>query len=1447
MKNYMISRGFLLVARSIVLLCAFFFIQASHVLAADTRLDIKFNTGTAVAGETTNLASGNNSDPAAANFQYVTLFSETQPAEANTTMRDTYATAGTWYQFANVYYNPNYASAAQIKENITGRLNVRTSSANDRFEVQLWSVTSAGANIAQLGDTLTVNGSTSATNRNLAFNNAAYTLPAGALLKLKIRFRPNNNNNYARIQCNSANQSYITVGIQFDITSTDDPARSGTWNVTGTASGSSPGTAQTDYKSTPSYQVTAPAGYNIQRFQVDAVDQVAAVGQHSFTYNFTSVNRNKTVSVLYQLASGTFNLAPGSGGGFNGGWPHVPAVPYDFPGGSTYTYSGFCGTYPFVVIPDTGYGISQVLVDGVDQGVPLGQTTPYDITVNMCVNNTLAATFLPYYTVTSSAGAGGAIDPNGDSPVLSGQAITYTITPDNGYRILSVTDNGVNVGNNTSYTLTNVTSDHTVVASFLRVHAIQASAGPNGTISPIGEVLVDNGTDRNFVMTPNLGYRVNDVLVDGVSIGAVSSYTFTNVTAPHTLEVTFIESPTPSTYCAVPPYINTPAPPNVMLMLSVETPMMGPANPSVTCTGTPSSTNFTCSTSSTSCSSNGALGCYDNSRNYYGYFESNKCYSYAGSGSTGLFSPAASATNKQCDGTKWSGNFLNWMTMTAVDAFRKAFTGGNRVVDTTTDTVLLGARLDSNGWFPDTVYITNAELYTPYSGTRYFKREAVGIGFGVCNSGQTTCTITTSGSGESQWPVASTNTQAVFSLRIKVCDSTGGVETRCNSATNKPEGTIQKYMEKMRFALMSYAADNSQARDGGVLRSPMKWVNSTIPNGMKYHDAAGNQVTCTTTAGCVNPEREVEATGIFVNNPAGASGANSGVINYINKFAYSAGYKSHDPMGELYYQVVRYFRNLTPSNNNYCNGLTTSPAGSFTSGDGFAYYCNATKTNQWGWRDPTLYSCSQNYVVAVNDANPWLDKRIPGSAFTGTYGGSGTTSTDYCGSSLGACDTDFNVDVLAWTNAVGNKQGLTPGNLKVGCVWAAGRNCDTAYNAGSSPYTGMNSSQTKYVTELGKVIGTHPYAAKYNSYNVAGLAYYAHMVDLRPDLGGTTKRNLTTYMIDTQEPAGDMLVGPLNMLYLAAKFGGFEDKDNDQSVTIGSTKYNAPYNGTTCGGVSSTPNVLCSEWDADNDGYPDNYFFASEASRVEAALNKAFSSILNRATSGTAAAVANNRSGERGANVIQAMFYPQWPLDKNIQWLGDVQALWFYLDPLVQYSGIYEDSDQNLELNLDVDRTPGTDSLAIKALWKAGPSLHLRSASDRKIYTLLDSTVPLTSNGNTFSTANRATLKPLMNLSAATDTVTDAFINYARGVDSGAYRSRTLSYNSTTAVWKLGDVINSTPQIQGSDPLNTYAADYSDSTYTLFTNSNQYRSNNYLISAYLPLASKMTYLVVCVC
>ena len=83
------------------------------------------------------------------------------------------------------------------------------------------------------------------------------------------------------------------------------------------------------------------------------------------------------------------------------------------------------------------------------------------------------------------------------------------------------------------------TSGSTLIGTY---YTIKATAGENGSISPAGRTSVREGGDQTFTITPDKGYAVAKVLVDGESVGAVKSYTFRNVTCDHTIKVIFMEA-----------------------------------------------------------------------------------------------------------------------------------------------------------------------------------------------------------------------------------------------------------------------------------------------------------------------------------------------------------------------------------------------------------------------------------------------------------------------------------------------------------------------------------------------------------------------------------------------------------------------------------------------------------------------------------------------------------------------------------------------------------------------------------------------------------------------------------------------------------------------------------------------------------------------------------------
>ena len=184
--------------------------------------------------------------------------------------------------------------------------------------------------------------------------------------------------------------------------------------------------------------------------------------------------------------------------------------------------------------------MASVLVDGTS----VGTVTTYTFS-NITANHTISATFAANtssYTITASSGANGTVSPAGASSSASGTSRTYTITPNSGYRVASVLVDGTSVGAVTTYTFSNITANHTISATFAAntsSYTITASAGTGGTISPTGTVSVSSGASRTFTFTPKTGYKVLWVLIDGSFVRAVTSYTFSDVKANHTIKVLF--------------------------------------------------------------------------------------------------------------------------------------------------------------------------------------------------------------------------------------------------------------------------------------------------------------------------------------------------------------------------------------------------------------------------------------------------------------------------------------------------------------------------------------------------------------------------------------------------------------------------------------------------------------------------------------------------------------------------------------------------------------------------------------------------------------------------------------------------------------------------------------------------------------------------------------------
>ena len=259
--------------------------------------------------------------------------------------------------------------------------------------------------------------------------------------------------------------------------------------------------------------------------------------------------------------------------------------------------------------------------------------------------------------------------------------------------------------------------------------------------------------------------------------------------------------------------------------------------------------------------------------------------------------------------------------------------------------------------------------------------------------------------------------------------------------------------------------------------------------------------------------------------------------------------------------------------------------------------------------------------------------------------------------------------------------------------------------------------------------------------------------------------------------------------------------------------------------------------------------------KLENQLNKSFADILKKAASGSAVSVLATK-GEGEGTLVQAYFKQSVTDETGVNdasWIGYLQCLW--VDP---FGNIREDTNQNARFEITQDKiiefyqdeagdtkvkrySIGPDSYekreptenipleSIKPIWEAGKLLWRRDANDRRIYTYTDETGFIE-----FSAANASILKPYLDVGDDTtcadlgntaDNRAMNVINFIRGVpdDSPLYlgnpklRRRTLTINGETHVWKLGDIVFSTP-VSIAKPVENYGLIYDDTSYKTYLN-----------------------------
>ena len=173
-----------------------------------------------------------------------------------------------------------------------------------------------------------------------------------------------------------------------------------------------------------------------------------------------------------------------------------------------------------------------------------GESVPADVT------KLTAQWTVHQYTITYDL-AGGTVEGNPNTYTIETVAFTLKNPTKSGYTFTGWSGTGLDGENNMTVTIPTGSTGNRIYTAHWRYngsghsysyYTIKATAGAGGSISPSGNVSVREGRDQPFTITPDKGYAVSNVKIDGKSIGAVKSYAFENVRRTHTIEVIFMKA-----------------------------------------------------------------------------------------------------------------------------------------------------------------------------------------------------------------------------------------------------------------------------------------------------------------------------------------------------------------------------------------------------------------------------------------------------------------------------------------------------------------------------------------------------------------------------------------------------------------------------------------------------------------------------------------------------------------------------------------------------------------------------------------------------------------------------------------------------------------------------------------------------------------------------------------
>lgn len=511
---------------------------------------------------------------------------------------------------------------------------------------------------------------------------------------------------------------------------------------------------------------------------------------------------------------------------------------------------------------------------------------------------------------------------------------------------------------------------------------------------------------------------------------------------------------------------------------------------------------------------------------YYGLYDSTLCYSYAGSGDTGLFQPVGAAdTLGRCAGNKtlnqaWSGNWLNYVTTSRIDALRKVLFGGTREVDDTTQTVLRRSYIpqDAHSWGKE-YHNSHGYKISEYTDLPDPKDDTKRHFFGSLTANYSTnCSTLTDcskklppllrirenvGNGSRIWEWASkerpvlandlstgnfdgdTKAEVNLTIRVEVCKTpyTNGCKLYPNGQY-KPVGLLHDYGETdaMLFGLITGSYD--QHMSGGRLR---KVVSS-------FSDEVDPKT------GVFNADAKIVNTFNLLRIRGFNQSSNSGEYWKSNPYADSAKSPTEgelldwgNPIAEMMYEGIRYFsgkKSATPSYNK-------STKFDDEVKDGLVKLASDT------WDDPydkvnskaKASFCARANFLVISDINPSFDSdQVPGS-----YWNVRGTVSKFSGD-IGA------IDSMALAKSIGDVEKLTGELFFIGEV---GGNNDSAPTA-------------KTLTSLGEARGLSPEEpTKQGSFYSAAMAYFAKTNDLRTAAAGnflTGTQTIDTYAVALSSP-----------------------------------------------------------------------------------------------------------------------------------------------------------------------------------------------------------------------------------------------------------------------------------------------------------------------------------------